>query len=178
MTVAALIQMARPPLDLQPVFSKADLIEAPPLIEQIEELQMAQSAQSRQLPERTINLYIASATTIKGKGGTSEDYFKFDRAYVALGKDIIKITTQESAFNYPFYASASYNLSISGGKLVATNAGGSVGRMPIHPMIMEYCASAFQPLWDKFQRERYLLDKMQSVSVSPGEFVFTTKPHA
>jgi len=175
-SIAALVQIARPPGGVPPVPSKQDLVGAPPLIEQIEELQMIQASQQRSLPEQTINLYLASA--IKTKGDTSSDYFKFDRAFVNLGKDVIRVTAQESAFNYPIYAGASYKLSIAGGKLVADNVGGNLGRLPVHPMIMEYCGVAFQQLWDALQREKSLLDRMQSVSVQPGQFIFATKPHA
>ena len=155
--------------------SKDDLLAAPPLMEQIGDLQMQPTSQSRQLPEAMINVYLAGA--VKSKGDTSDDYFKFERAYVSLGKDVIKISSEQSAFGYPVYASASYKLAIAGGKLVATNVGGSLGRLPIHPMLMEYCGFAFQQLWDALQKEHDAMDRMQSVSVEPGIFIFTTKPH-
>ncbi|MGA3171917.1 MAG: zinc ribbon domain-containing protein [Chthoniobacteraceae bacterium] len=174
-TVAALIQMARPPAGVPKIPTSDDLLAAPQLIEQIEDAQMSPKPQAWQLSESTINLYLASS--IKTKGDSSQDYFKFDRAFVNLGKDVIKITAQESAFGYPVYAGTAYKLTIAGGRLVATNVGGSVGRMPVHPMIMEYCGFAFQQLWDALSRERELLDKMQSVSVQPGVFTFVTAPH-
>jgi hypothetical protein len=136
---------------------------------------MSPTPQARQLPEASINLYLADA--VKAKADTADDYFKFDRAYVNLGKDVIRITAQESAFGYPIYASTDYKLSIAGGKLVATNVGGSLGRIPVHPMIMEYSGVAFDQLWAALQREKSLLDNMQSVTISPGMFTFVTKPH-
>jgi hypothetical protein len=174
-TVAALIQMARPPAGVPKVPTKEDLLASPQLIEDIEDLQMSPASQSRQLPEPMINIYLATA--VKTTGDTSDDYFKFDRVFVNLGKDVIKITAQESAFGYPIYAGTSYKLSIAGGKLVATNVGGNLGRMPVHPMIMEYCGFAFQQLWAALQREKTLLDNMQSVTIQPGVFIFVTKPH-
>jgi len=175
-SVAALIQMARPPTGVPPVPTKDDLMNAPQLVEAIEDLQMSTTPQARQLPEAMINLYLAGA--VKAKGDTADDYFKFDRTFVNLGKDVIKITAQESAFGYPLYAATDYKLSIAGGKLVATNVGGSLGRIPVHPMIMEYCGFAFDQLWAALQREKSLLDNMQSVTISPGMFTFVTKPHA
>ena len=175
LSVSALIQMARPPAGVPKVPTKDDLMNAPQLVEAIEDLQMSPAPQARQLPEATINLYLASA--IKAKAETADDYFKFDRAIVSLGKDVIKITAQESAFGYPIYAATDYKLSIAGGKLVATNVGGSLGRIPVHPMLMEYSGVAFDQLWAALQREKSLLDAMQSVSISPGIFTFVTKPH-
>jgi hypothetical protein len=175
LSVSALIQMARPPAGVPKAPTKDDLMNAPQLVEAIEDLQMSPAPQARQLPEAMINLYLADA--VKTKGDTADDYFKFERCFVNLGKDVIKITAQESAFGYPIYASTDYKLSIAGGKLVATNVGGSLGRIPVHPMIMEYCDSAFDQLWAALQREKSLLDNMQSVTISPGVFTFVTKPH-
>jgi len=174
--VAAIIQMARPPAGVPPVPTKDDLLNAPPLLEGIEDVQMSPTPQQVKLTENAANLYLAGA--VKARGDAADDYFKFDRAFVNMGKDVIKVTAQESAFGYPIYAGASYKLSIAGGKLIATSVGGNLGRLPIHPMVMAYCDFAFQQLWDALQRERSLLDKMQSVSVQPGLFFFTTKPHA
>ena len=174
--VAGLIQMARPPAGVPPVLNKEDLLGAPQLIQEIEDLQMSPSAQPAKLSEETINLYLASA--VRAKSDTAADYFRFDRVFVNLGKDVIGITAQESAFDHPIYAGASYKLSIAGGKLVATNVGGNLGRLPVHPMIMEYCGFAFQHLWDALQREKALLDKMQSVTLEPEGFTFVTRPHA
>jgi hypothetical protein len=174
-SVAAIIQMVRPPGGVPPVPTKDDLLNAPQLIEQIEDLQMSPTPQARNLPEQMINLYLATA--VKAKVDTADDYFKFDRAFVNLGQDVIKVTAQESAFGYPIYAGSSYKVSIAGGKLVSSNVGGNLGRLPVHPMIMAYCGTAFQHLWDALQRERSLLDNMQSVSVRPDGFSFVTKPH-
>jgi len=174
-SIAAMIQMARTPAGVPAMPTKADLLDAQPISQDIEDLQMSTTPQTRQLTEPLINMYLANA--VKTSGDTSEDYFKFERIFVNLQKDVIRITTQESAFGYPIYAGASYKLAISGGKLVATNVGGNLGRLPVHPMIMEYCESAFDQVWAALQREKALMDNMQSVSVQPGAFVFTTKPH-
>jgi hypothetical protein len=176
-SVAAIIQMARPPRDgIPPIPSKDDLLNAPHLLEGIEDVEMSQAQQVVKIKESDANLYLATA--VKAQAGTQDDYFQFNRAFVNMGKDVIRVTAQESAFGYPIYAGASYKLSIAGGKLVPTNAGGNLGRLPVHPMIMEYCGFAFQQLWDALQHEKELLDKVQSVSVQPGVFIFTTKPHA
>jgi hypothetical protein len=174
-SVAAVIQMVRPPAGIPPVPTKDDLLNSPEIISNLQELQMSPTPQARQLTEPMINLYLANA--VKTTGDTSEDYFKFDRCFANLGKDVIRITTEESAWGYPVYAGASYKLSIAGGKLVATNVGGNVGRLPVHPMIMEYCGFAFDQLWAALAREKALLDNMQSVTVQPGGFTFVTKPH-
>jgi hypothetical protein len=175
LSAAALIQMARPPAGVPRVHTTDEILNAPQIIEGIEDIQMSPTSRAFQMTEEQINLYLASA--VRSKGGTSDDYFKFDRAFANLGKDVIHITTQLSAFGYPIYAGSYYKLAIAGGKLQATNEGGNIGRLPVHPMIMEYCGSAFDHLWAALQREKTLLDGMQSVTVQPGVFTFVTKPH-
>jgi hypothetical protein len=175
-SIAALIQIVRPPDDVPPTLTKDALLDAPNLLGDIGDLQMSTSPQTRTLSEDTINLYLASS--IHNRGDTSGDYFKFDRTFANLGHDVIKITAQESAFGYPLYASTYYKLSIVGNKLLATNVGGSLGRLPVHPMIMAYCGQAFDQLWAALQREKELLDRMQSISIQPKAFTYTTKPHA
>lgn len=113
LSVAALIQMARPPDGVPKAPSKDDLLNAPQIMQDMEDSQMYTVPQKRQLTEPAINLYLANA--LRTRGDTSDDYFKFDRAFVNLGKDVIKVTTQLSAFNYPIYAGSSYTLSIAGG---------------------------------------------------------------
>jgi len=174
-SVAALIQMARPPDGVPPTPTKDAVLDAPNLLDQMGDAQMSTAAQTQSLTQDSINLYLASA--VHNRGDTSGDYFKFDRAFVNLGNGFIKITAQESAFGYPIYASTDYKLSIGANKLVATNIGGSLGRLPVHPMIMTYCDAAFQQLWAALDREKQLLDRMQSVSIQPQAFTYTTKPH-
>lgn len=130
-SIAALIQMARPPAGVPSIPTKDDLLGAPQLSQGIEDLQMNPTPQICQLKEAEINLYLATA--IKTKGNTSDDYFKFDRAFVNLGNGVIKITAQESAFGHPIYAATSYKLSIAGGKLVATNVGEALAVFPSIP---------------------------------------------
>lgn len=173
---AALIQIARPPAGVPPVPSKEELLQAPGLIEYIEDAQMSTAPEARTLNQATINLYLATA--VHSRSDAASDYFKFDRAFINLGQDSIKITAQESAFDYPIYAATVYRLSISGGKLLATNLGGYLGRLPVHPLIMAYCDAAFSQLWDALKREKDLLDKMESITIQPDAFTFVTHPHA
>jgi hypothetical protein len=174
--VAALIQAVRVPAGVPKMPTKDDLLGAQGIMENIEDVQMSHSPESRQLPQAMINLYLANA--IKSGNTASGDYFVFNRAFVSLGKDVIQITNQESAFGYPLYAASSYKLSIAGGKIVAANVGGAIGRLPIHPMVMDYCADYFfDPLWKSLAREKSLMDGMASINISPGVFTFTTKPH-
>ncbi len=60
-TIAALVQMARPPAGIPPVPSKDDLLGAPPLVQDFADLQMQTAPQTRMLSESMIDLYLASA---------------------------------------------------------------------------------------------------------------------
>ena len=121
-----------------------------------------------------MNLYLAKA--IRTNAGAESDYFKFERAFVNFGQDVCKVTAQESILGHPLYAGSMYKLSVSGNKLLATNIGGNLGRLPVHPLIMEYAQLALQHLWAALARERKLMDGMQSVSVQPGQITLVTRP--
>lgn len=171
---AGLIQAARPPAGIPKPPTHDELMEAQPLAEQIEGQQGSPAPRQFTISEQVANLYLAK--TIRPGAGAQDDYFKFERAFVNFGQDVCKVTAQESAFGHPIYAGAMYKLSISGNKLLATNIGGNLGRLPVHPLIMEYSQMALQHLWEALARERKLMDNMQSVSVQPGQITMVTKP--
>ncbi|HEX4085810.1 MAG TPA: zinc ribbon domain-containing protein [Chthoniobacteraceae bacterium] len=175
-SIAALVQIARPPQGVPPVPTKEDIENASEVLSQMQELQLSSVQEPPQaLSQKRINDYLAGQ--IHAAADTSGDYYKFERAFTNLGKGVIRITADVSAFGYHFYAGSSYKIAIVGGKLVSTNVGGNLGRLPVHPMIMTYCGVAFQHLWDALQRERDVMNKMQSVTVQPGGVTFVAKPH-
>lgn len=176
-SIAALVQISRPPQGVAPISSKDDIENASEVLSNIQELELSNvPGPPHVLSQSLINDYLAGQ--IHAAGDTSGDYFKFERAFVNLGKDVIRITADVSAFGYHFYAGSSYKIAIAGGKLVSTNVGGNLGRLPVHPLVMEYCGVAFQHLWDALQRERDVMNKMQSVTVQPDGVTIVTKPHA
>jgi hypothetical protein len=90
---------------------------------------------------------------------------KFDRAFVNLSEGVCRVTAQQSVYGVPFYFGSSYRLQIKDGKLQAENVGGNIGRLRIHPYLMQTGELAFQNLWQSLRRERKMMDDLQSVEI-------------
>ena len=76
------------------------------------------------------------------------------------------------------FHSISYNVALQNGTLTAANNGGSIGRMPIHPMIMKYGDVLFTDLWAVLDREKKLVSKMGVVEFHPKMVILTPKQPA
>lgn len=175
--VASAIQMFRPPDDVPPMPRKGEIAETPQIILAIEDAVALRTPQRLTLDGSAINTYIQTAIRSKETGALA-DYVKFDRAFVNLDEGVFRMTAQQSALEYPFYASIDYSLAIEGNKVAAKLLGGKVGRLPIHPMIMSYADIVFQKLWDALRREHRLIDGMGSIEVHKNQFVMVTKAAA
>jgi hypothetical protein len=175
--LASAYQMSRPPDDVPPMPKKGELADSPQINLAIENALALHTPQRLTLDATAINTYIQNAIRSKETGPLA-DYVKFDRAFVNLEEGVFRMTAQQSALEYPFYASIDYSLAIEGNKVAAKILGGKVGRMPIHPMIMAYADVVFQKLWDALRREHRLVDGMGSIEVHKDQFVMVTKAAA
>jgi hypothetical protein len=172
--VAMVILIARSPDDVPPVLKKDELADAPPLASILEEQMQVRSPQSLSMDEATINKYLAATVKAQSSDGTS-DYFKFDRVFVNLSEGVCRITIQHSLFGHPIYLGSDYQLAIANNQLQATPVGGSLGRLPVHPQLMQYSDILFEKLWEALKREHRLMDSMQTVEVHKGRIVAVTK---
>jgi hypothetical protein len=144
------------------------------------------------IPENAINVYLGSVVKSNEQGGFLASLLKFSHAYVHLDKDprepesgngICNINMVLSLYGWPVYFTSYYKLAIQDGQLQATNVGGAIGRLPIHPWLMQHLDAGFKNLWEALKREKGLLDRAQSVSVSKDpkqpdkwQVVVVTKP--
>jgi hypothetical protein len=171
-TFAAVIQMVRPPDDV-PEMPKEHLVEAPQLRIVMEDAMAAPRGKRLSMSREIINSYLQN--TLKGAATISEQA-RFDRCFVKLDEGGCNLQTQMSIFDYPIYAGSAYTLAIRDNNLIATNIGGNLGRLPVHPMIMAYADVAFQKIWEALKQERRLLSRMQSIEVHKEAIVVETKP--
>ena len=170
---AVLVQVCRTP-DGVPVV-RDDLVEKP-MIPMLMNRAMLESTSTRlSISEEIANNYLGS--TIKpAETGLYDKELKFLRAFVHFKKGTCEFATEQSIFDYPLYVSAIYKLQIADNKVNAICVGGSLGRMPVHPLIMQYGGVLFQTLWDVLSREHNLIDKMQLIELNEREIVLETKP--
>jgi hypothetical protein len=63
------------------------------------------------------------------------------------------------------------------GKIAASNKGGWIGRLPIHPQIMQFADIIFADLWSSLARERKLVAKMGGIELRDGNVILAAPPH-
>jgi hypothetical protein len=173
---ASLISSVRPPDGVPPMHKKeSELVDAPPIAMELERLKELGLPQKVALPVEAINAYLFKAIKPNQPSSIS-DKIKFVRTFVQLEEGVCRVNIEQSIFDYSLYAGAAYKLEAKDGKLEATNVGGNVGRLPLHPKVMEYAGKyVFQTLWDSLARERKLVDDVQSIEVHKDRIELVTK---
>ncbi|MEI8340236.1 MAG: zinc ribbon domain-containing protein [Verrucomicrobiota bacterium] len=173
---AALIQCVRPPDGVPPTRKKGELVDAPQIVMNLEDANSRHILQRLLIDEEGINAFLGN--NVKAKKIELPflgDALKFERVFVNTDEGVCRIVQQQSFYNYSIYLASAYRLEIKGGKLEAQNVGGSIGRMPIHPRLMQTPELAFQELWGALKRDKQAMDKMQAVEVHKGNIVVVTK---
>ena len=86
----------------------------------LEQADEAATPQKVVLTEADINGFLQNSLKSKPSDLVG-DSVKFDRAFVNLDEGMIRITNEQSVFDYPIYGCIYYNLAIKDKKLVATH---------------------------------------------------------
>ena len=176
LTLAALIQAVRPPDGVPPAKKRGELVDAPQIILNLEEAIFTHTTQKITIPEPGINAYLGN--NVKAKKIDLPffgDVVKFDRVFVNTEEGSCRMVQQQSIYDYPFYLAGIYRIGIKDGKIDAAVLGGYIGRLPIHPRLMEKCEITFDGLWAALKREKQVLDKMQTIEAHKGSIVVVTK---
>lgn len=168
---AALIQMVLP-ADVPP---RTKSSEFPPQINlDIENAAMNQGAPPLQYTEAQVNAYLASA--LKSKQAALSKLLQFERTTVRFEPNVCHIIVERSIFGFSFYTTTSTKLSLEKGALKASNNGGRIGRLSVHPLLMKYSDPIFNDLWTALDRERKAVAKMNAIEFHPQAVVLIPKP--
>lgn len=160
--LAAVIQMLRTP-DL-PEREKAPMLPAQIHLD-LENAATNPAAGPLRYTEEQVNDYLAYA--LRSKQATLSKYLDFKQAVVGFEDDYFWITAERSLFGLPVSTSASYSVTLQDGALVARNRGGSIGRLPVHPLLMEHADFVFGDLRAALERERKSITKLGAVEFQP-----------
>jgi hypothetical protein len=175
--LAAVIQIARPPRDVQAKLKGDEAMDVRPIGIDLEDAMQYPTPKKVTMTQKEINTFLQY--TLKPKAiGLVGDEVKFVRAFTILDEGVIQITTEQTNFDYPLNASASYKLAIKDQKITGTVTSGSFGRLMIDPRLMNYLNAVFQNLWDALAREKKLLDQFESIEVHKDHLDLTSKPLA
>jgi hypothetical protein len=168
---AALVQMLLPP-DLPP---RAKSGEFPPQINlDIENAAMNHNAPPLRYTDAQVNAYLGSA--LKSKQAALSKLLQFERAVVNFDENVCRITVERSLFGFSVFTGTSAKVTLENGTLKASNNGGTIGRLPVHPLLMQYADPIFSDLWAALERERKAVSKMSAIEFHPQAVVLTPKP--
>ena len=167
---AAVIQMLIPPD--APERPKSG--EFPPQINlDIENAAMTQNSPPLQYTEAQVNAYLGSA--LRSKQAALSKLLQFERAFVSFDENVCRITAQRSWLGFSFYTTTSSRVTLENGTLKASNNGGKIGRLRIHPLLMKYADPIFGDLWAALDRERKAVMKMGAIEFHPQAVVLVPK---
>lgn len=119
-----------------------------------------------------VNAYLAYRLTTKKKA-LNKPFLDFVRATASFRDGACTIGMERSLFGYSIFTRTSYHVETAAGKISATNVGGWIGRLPVHPAIMQYGDIIFADLWFALDREHKLFAKMAGVTFHDGGVTIT-----
>ncbi|HEV2804897.1 MAG TPA: zinc ribbon domain-containing protein [Chthoniobacterales bacterium] len=170
LALAAVIQIILPP-DIPARPKSGDF---PPQINlDLENAVLNHQTAPMQYTEAQVNAYLGSA--LKGKQAALSKLLQFERAMVKFDENVCHVTAQRSLLGYSLYTTTSSKVVLENGKVTATNTGGSIGRLPVHPALMKYADLLFSDLWSALDRERKSVAKMGTIEFHPQAVVLTPK---
>ena len=170
LTVAAIVQMIRSP-DL-PEKPKAAMLPVQISLD-LENATMTPGSPQIRYSDEQLNQYLGY--TLKSKQAALSSYLNFERAVVAFEQDLCRVTLERSLFGFPLYTTTEFTPTIGESGLVLKNKGGAIGRMPVHPALMQYSGILFSDVASVLERERKSLAKLASIEVQPKLLVLTPR---
>lgn len=170
--LAVLIQMLRPPETPE----RAKNIELQQINLDLENAITSHSTAPLQYTEAQVNNFLVGV--VRNKHPALSKYLEFERAFVNLDEGVCRITAERSFLGYSVFHAISYNVALKNGTLTASPSGGSIGKMPIHPMIMKYGDVLFPDLWAALDREKKSVSKMDAIEFRPKTVILTPKAAA
>jgi hypothetical protein len=170
LALAAVIQMILPP----DIPARPKTGDFPPQINlDLENATLNHQTAPMQYTEAQVNAYLGSA--LKSKQAALSKLLQFERAIVKFDENVCHVTAQRSLLGYSLYTTTSSKVVLENGKVTATNSGGSIGRLPVHPALMKYADLLFSDLWAALDRERKSVAKMGTIEFHPQAVVLTPK---
>jgi len=165
---AALVEMALPPEVPAPT-----KIVSPQIDLDLENAHLRPSP--LEYSQEQINAYLAYRLISK-KAALTYPFLTFVRATASFREGACTIAMERSLFGYSIFSRTSHRVETDAGKIAATNVGGWIGRLPIHPVIMQFGDIIFADLWSALDRERKLVGKMGTVNFHDGSVTMAAPP--
>ena len=171
LAVAALVQMLRAP-DLPPR-PETQMLPAQINLDLETAAMDPRSSSALRYTDEQVNAYLAY--TLKGKQAALSKLLTFERAIAQFEEGYCIVTVERSLFGFSVFTTASYNVSLQNGVLSGQTRGGSIGRMPIHPALMQQAGIIFQDVWTALDRDRRNIMKLGVLEFHPKTVLLAPK---
>ncbi|MEY2546725.1 MAG: hypothetical protein QOG48_1842 [Verrucomicrobiota bacterium] len=159
------------PADLPPP-SKTEMLASQVRLDMESALQKHQPPQL-EFSEGQMNAYLASALKTKKKA-LDKPFLDFKRAVVEFKDGKFIITTERSVSGYySLYTTTAYAVAIANGKLVTTNKGGAIGRLQLHPALMQYLNILFSDVRSAVDQDAKLVARCGAVQFHDKRATFS-----
>lgn len=120
-----------------------------------------------------VNSYLAS--TIRRMNSPAKDgFFPISQLFAQFEEGVFRLNVRHAFFGFPISCGSFYHVSVDQGKISATNSGGYIGRMPIHPAIMRYLDILFSKTWATLARERKDVARLAGIEFHPQSVTLIT----
>jgi len=170
LAVAAIVQMVRSP-DL-PEKPKAPMTPVQISLD-LENAAMTPGSPQLRYADEQLNQYLGYS--LKSKQTVLSSYLNFERAVVAFEQDLCRLTVERSISGFSVYTTTAFHATLQDGTLTVKNRGGAIGRMPVHPMLMQYSEVLFSDLAKVHERERKSVAKLAGIEFQPKLVVLTPR---
>ncbi|HMJ06017.1 MAG TPA: zinc ribbon domain-containing protein [Chthoniobacterales bacterium] len=168
--LAVVIQMVRAP----------DLPERPETVDltsqinmDLENASLTPGAGPLRYSEDQVNAYLSY--TLKSKKKALSAYLQFERAVVGFEEGFCRVNVERSLFGRSLFTTVNFTPRLENGHLSARVGGGQIGRLPIHPALMQYGGFLFADLRAAMDRDRKAVAKLGAVELHPKSIVLIPK---
>ncbi|MFL6595331.1 MAG: hypothetical protein ACJ8HQ_07790 [Chthoniobacterales bacterium] len=171
LVVAAIVQLVRAP-DLPAAKNNTGVLSAQISLD-LDNAAMDPRVGPVHYSEEQVNGYLASA--LKSKQAALSQYLKFDRLVVGFDEGACRATVQRSLYGFPVYTSVAFAPAVNGNAMTAKCRGGAIGRLPIHPMLMQYADILFADVRTALEREKKSIVKLGAVELHPQTIIVSRR---
>lgn len=121
--------------------------------------------------EDEINAHLKSKTS-----ATTGSMVKVSRVYIDLEQGTARVGVEKSLYGLPIHLGSLYRVQASNGVLTTINIGGNIGRLPLHPLIMERISPLmFGSLAEGMKSEYAKLMKLKTVTIGKDQVLLESK---
>lgn len=169
--VAALIQMILAP-DL-PAPAGKELELGPQIGLDLENALLQHRGAQLIYQQDQVNNYFATALKRKKTSILDKPMLEFRRGVAQFDEGVFRMTAERSLFGLSLYTSVFYRANVQDGKITATCEGGMIGRMPIHPLVMQFAGFLLGDVWKALEQDEKQVAKFAAIEFHPKTVVLT-----